>query len=134
MRPGTTRVVTRGSYVWLDGTAMEYLRLPLGETPRERPEWSDERAGVLQDAVWHPMTGWEIGPHPDHNENGECCFAKWCETCPGLMIGYIDNNGEPQRTWFPDARPATYHHPSGDYLDQARGPIETTNQHKGEQP
>lgn len=54
MRPGATRVESIGSVWWFDEAAGEYLRLPRNEQPREHPEWSDERAGALQDAVWHP--------------------------------------------------------------------------------
>lgn len=60
MRPGCVRVETWGSYWWFDETAKEYLRLPKAESPREKPEWSDERAGVLQDAVWHPYESFEV--------------------------------------------------------------------------
>lgn len=64
MRPGAVKVETLGSFFWLDESAMAYARLPKHEAPRERPEWSDERAGVLQDAVWHPMVAWRIGTIP----------------------------------------------------------------------
>lgn len=60
MRPGCTKVETQGSYWWLDDNAGEYLRLPKNEQPRERADWSDERAGLLQDGVWHPMEQWWI--------------------------------------------------------------------------
>lgn len=54
MRPGAIKIETNGSLWWFDETAHQYMRLPKNELPRERAEWSDERAGVLQDAVWHP--------------------------------------------------------------------------------
>lgn len=60
MRPGVTRIVSLGSYWWFDETNHEYLRLPKSERPRERPEWSDGRAGALQDAVWHPYHSYTV--------------------------------------------------------------------------
>ncbi|MGH1490555.1 MAG: hypothetical protein ACRBK7_14390 [Acidimicrobiales bacterium] len=103
MRPDSAHVATKGSNVWLDGTAGEYPRLPLGEAPRERPEWSDDRAGVLQDAVWHPMTGWRVGPAPSHDPDG-LGYCRWaCDHCPGLMIDYPSESGEVETAWFPNA-------------------------------
>ena len=51
--------------VEIDDDLLRYRRLPKHEMGRERPEWSDERAGILQDAVWHTFERWEIRPHPD---------------------------------------------------------------------
>ena len=36
-----------------DEVLKRYMRLPLNESPREFPEWSDERAGPVQDGIWH---------------------------------------------------------------------------------
>ena len=60
MRPGCVKVESRGSLWWFDDMAGEYLRLPKTEKPRERSEWSDGRAGILQDGVWLPMVRWWI--------------------------------------------------------------------------
>jgi hypothetical protein len=60
MREGAVHVVTVGSNWWLDESTGEYLRLPLREEPRERPEWGDERAGALQDATWMAFSSWRI--------------------------------------------------------------------------
>ena len=101
MRPGTTHVVTKGSHVWLDDAAGEYLRLPKTEGPRERAEWSDERAGPLQDAVWHPMVAWRIGPHPAAAQRPQ---DRRFPRPDGLMIDYLDPNGTPRTAWFPQAQ------------------------------
>lgn len=77
MRPGSTRIESKGSIWWFDEQAREYLRLPRVEQPRERPEWSDERAGALQDAVWHPYEWFEL-------------------TERALRISYIDLEGAQQ--------------------------------------
>lgn len=103
MRPGTTHVVTKGSNVWLDDTAHEYLRLPRTEHPREQADWSDDRAGVLQDAVWHPMIDWRIGPFPPHASGDRECGKPSCRVCPGLMITYVNDRGSPDLAWFPNA-------------------------------
>jgi len=120
MRPGCTKVETRGSLWWFDDTAHEYLRLPRVEQPRERPEWSDERAGVLQDAVWHPMLGWRIdAPDIDldalvaHYEKAfdpDIAYllasrhaAEARNVTPGLMIDLPDGT----TTWAPEARIAS---------------------------
>lgn len=62
MRPGAVKIESIGSFWWFDEATHEYMRLPKNEMPRERPDWSDERAGVLQDAVWHPYVSYSIGP------------------------------------------------------------------------
>jgi hypothetical protein len=61
-RAVTARVVTAGSIFELDDDLRRYRRYPNREQPREKPEWSDERAGVLQDFVWHPMVSWHYRP------------------------------------------------------------------------
>ncbi len=61
-RPGCVKVESKGSFWWFDERAREYLRLPKQEGPREKAEWSDQRAGALQDAVWHPYESWELLP------------------------------------------------------------------------
>lgn len=103
MVPGAIHVKTKGSNVWLDDTGGRYMRMPLTEQGRERPEWSDIRAGALQDAVWHPMISWTIGPAPAHDRGatGQCVYD--CKNCPGLMIDYWDKDGTPQTSWFPAA-------------------------------
>jgi hypothetical protein len=63
MRPGVTRVVSAGSVWFFDERTHEYLRMPRREGPRENPEWGDERAGPLQDLVWHPFDSWEVTHH-----------------------------------------------------------------------
>jgi len=65
------RVESHGSVWTFDTELKRYMRLPKQEAPRERPEWSDERAGALQDVVWHDYVSWRItdrdytGKHPD---------------------------------------------------------------------
>ena len=54
------RIVTAGS-VWLIDEN-RYCRMPLDEHGRERPEWGNAEAGVLQDLVWHPLDWWLIAP------------------------------------------------------------------------
>jgi hypothetical protein len=55
------RVETVGSVWLIDETEGRYCRFPLEEKPRERAEWGDERAGDLQDLVWHDFAGqWRI--------------------------------------------------------------------------
>ena len=105
MKPGSIHIVTAGSNVWLDETTMTYLRLPVNEAPRDRPEWGDHRAGPLQDNVWHPMISWRIGPHPLHDWEGRCGHHL-CTACPGLMIEYRLDKGGTDITWFPKARRA----------------------------
>lgn len=59
----TLRVTSFGSIWEIDEDLMRYRRYPRREQPRERAEWSDERAGALQDFVWHPMAGeWRLEP------------------------------------------------------------------------
>lgn len=59
---GITRIESKGSVWMIDNDLRRYCRFPKHEGPRERPEWSDERAGVLQDAIWHDFEGdWWIG-------------------------------------------------------------------------
>lgn len=101
MRPNAVKVETRGSLFWLDDEAGEYLRLPKHEKPRERPEWSDERAGPLQDAVWHPMNAWRIEPIPTHGPN-HCC-----PHCPGLLIEYGEPGDLEKTLWAPNAEQVT---------------------------
>ena len=56
--PSQMRVVeTQGSIWHIDEDLNRYRRFPKEEKPREKPEWSDEQAGPLQDAVWHDFTG-----------------------------------------------------------------------------
>lgn len=55
---GMKRIETDGSVWLIDEGAMRYCRFPKTEAGRELPEWGDERAGVLQDAVWHDMSRW----------------------------------------------------------------------------
>ena len=63
--PGIVRVESLGSVWEIDENLNRYRRFPKTETGREKPEWSDERAGALQDAVWHDFTGdWEIRKRP----------------------------------------------------------------------
>lgn len=52
------RIETGGSIFEIDEDMDRYRRFPKNEGPREKPEWSDERAGALQDAVWHPFVKW----------------------------------------------------------------------------
>lgn len=56
-RTGITRVESHGSMWMIDNDLRRYCRFPKHEGPREKPEWSDERAGKLQDAVWHDFHG-----------------------------------------------------------------------------
>lgn len=44
----------------IDDEAKKYRRFPNREAPRERPEWSDHRAGMLQDFIWHPFDRWTV--------------------------------------------------------------------------
>lgn len=64
MRPGAKRIETKGSFVFLDEDAMEYMRLPKSEGPRQSPpgeDWGGPNADPgLQDMVWHSFTKWEI--------------------------------------------------------------------------
>lgn len=61
MRLGAVKVESMGSFWWFDEQALEYLRLPNKEQPREHPEWGNADADPgLQDAVWHPYKKWEI--------------------------------------------------------------------------
>jgi hypothetical protein len=60
MRPGCLKVESSGSFWWIDEEAGEYMRMPKVEHPREYKHYSDGRAGLLQDGVWHRMTRWWI--------------------------------------------------------------------------
>jgi len=51
------RVETKGSWWLIDDAGCRYCRFPKTEAGRERPEWGDETAGALRDAVWHSFTG-----------------------------------------------------------------------------
>lgn len=111
MRSNALHVQTKGSNVWLDCTNLEYLRLPRFETPREYQEWSDHRAGVLEDAKWHPMLSYTVEAHPHHsNDEGICRInaplkpdeKRRCPYCPGLIIRYGDKPHE--AAWFPNAK------------------------------
>lgn len=55
MLPDQFKVESLGSIWEIDTLDMRYRRWPKNEAPRKKPEWSDERAGALQDVVWHPM-------------------------------------------------------------------------------
>lgn len=99
MTPGAVKVETLGSFVWLDEAAGQYLRTPKEEAPREKAEWSDERAGRLQDGVWHEMITWSIDRHPAHSGRTWPC----CRSCPGLMIDVVDPETGPKTLWFPNA-------------------------------
>lgn len=63
-----TRIETLGSIFEIDELDRRYRRFPKHEAPRERPEWSDERAGRLQDGIWHPYLSWEIRVVPSLGE------------------------------------------------------------------
>jgi hypothetical protein len=106
----TIKYVTKGSVVWLDEAQLRYLRLPKVEGPRDRPEWSDERAGALQDAVWHPYTSWSVGPYPNHGAGavGEqgCGLWPFCGNCPGLLITTPGGS----QLWLPNATRADTNH------------------------
>jgi hypothetical protein len=54
------RIETSGSLWVFDEELLRYQRMPKEERPREREEWSDERAGSLQDFVWHDYVRWFI--------------------------------------------------------------------------
>lgn len=60
------RVETKGSYWDIDEDRRLYRRWNKVEDVRRddwgeaRPEWSDQRAGALEDGVWHPYARWEI--------------------------------------------------------------------------
>lgn len=53
------RIETVGSIFEIDEDLMRYRRWPKQEAPRDNPEWSDSRAGALQDFVWHSYERWE---------------------------------------------------------------------------
>ncbi len=92
------KVETKGSFFWIDEHAGEYMRLPKHEAPRERPEWGSVDAGVLQDAVWHPMNAWRIGHFPDPEG-----FHR-CSDCPGLLIEYGEPSDPASTLWAPRAK------------------------------
>lgn len=60
------RVISLGSVWEIDPELMRYRRYPKVEKPRDNPAWADQRAGALQDFVWHPMTAlpYVRGPFP----------------------------------------------------------------------
>lgn len=72
----TTIVATLGSYWEFDEENKRYRRAPRGEGKRENPAWGDERAGIMEDQVWHPYSRWDTQDlYPDHPE-----------VCPHLLI------------------------------------------------
>lgn len=93
-RTGVTRVETLGSLWMIDNDLRRYCRFPKHEAPRERPEWSDERAGRLRDSVWHDFAGsWEVDQYGrlviqvyEERETGTpdprwfCVFAPYART------------------------------------------------------
>ncbi len=54
------RIESFGSIWEIDEEDHRYRRWPKQEAPREHAEWSDERAGALQDFVWHHYDTWFI--------------------------------------------------------------------------
>ncbi len=60
MKTGARKIETNGSFWFFDEVNRKYLRMPKQEGPRERPEWGDERAGLLQDLVWHDYADWKV--------------------------------------------------------------------------
>ena len=56
------RVTTKGSIFEIDEALQRYRRFPREERPREHPEWGSDKAGALQDFVWHDIDpeGWYI--------------------------------------------------------------------------
>lgn len=57
MPGGIIRIETEGSWWLIDEANLRYCRFPKTEGGREHPEWGNEDAGRLQDAVWHAFTG-----------------------------------------------------------------------------
>jgi len=57
------RVESQGSFWMFDEGAMRYCRMPKEEKPRDYEHWSDERAGDLQDFIWHDYLSWRIMSH-----------------------------------------------------------------------
>lgn len=57
--PNCLTFETLGSYWLFNENEKKYCRMPKGEQPREFPEWGDERAGPLQDFVWHEYVKWD---------------------------------------------------------------------------
>lgn len=102
MRPGAVRVETVGSVWWFDETTHEYLRLPREEKPREKPEWSDERAGPLQDAVWHPYVRWETGKHPGYNPDGRLVEVPSRDGLLPAIVRVLDDPREGLIIWTAD--------------------------------
>lgn len=113
--PGVVTVESKGSMWYLDDSLGRFLRLPKHEAPREKAEWSDERAGILQDAVWHPMVRWEIGPHPGYNPDGQMIEvqSEQFPDMPPMMVHLADDptpglmiwtEGAESPTWAPHAR------------------------------
>lgn len=109
--PGVTTVESKGSMWYLDDTLGRFLRLPKHEAPREKAEWSDARAGILQDAVWHDMVRWEIGTHPFYDPEPKIVAVDmgdgWTipvkvadDPTPGLMIW---TEGAELPSWAPHA-------------------------------
>lgn len=54
------RIESLGSIWEIDEEMLRYRRWPKQEAPREKPEWSDDRAGKLQDFVWHSYVSYWI--------------------------------------------------------------------------
>jgi len=72
----TVIITTLGSFWEIDEENARYRRAPRGVGKREDPAWGDERAGALQDEVWHPYTSWTTkNLYPSHPE-----------VCPHLVI------------------------------------------------
>jgi hypothetical protein len=55
-----TRIETLGSVWFFDEDLKRYQRFPKGEKPREKPEWGNADAGVLQDGVWHDYERYDV--------------------------------------------------------------------------
>lgn len=72
------RIETLGSIWVIDEGCNRYCRFPKTEAGRERPEWGNAEAGLLQDAVWHDYDHWEIKPE------------EWTERPPRLVIRQTD--------------------------------------------
>lgn len=47
------KVETLGSYWLIDSVNKTFQRMPKGEQPREKPEWGDARAKMMQDFIPH---------------------------------------------------------------------------------
>lgn len=86
----TIRIETQGSVFEIDEDDLRYRRFPKQEAPRERPEWSDDRAGVLQDFVWHPYLSWEIRVVP--------ALGEWERL---VITTHLNEGGAPARVIAP---------------------------------